>query len=92
MKFPNIVSSSLERYFSSLSHIGYKSYSEVNKLLVLLFIEEILCGPMSEFITEEDRKSIYSATVCLYGSCMIPYPTGRGGVDDMTFGVPNKCS
>lgn len=92
MEFLNMVSSSLEKYFSLLSHTGYKSYNDVNKLLVLLFFEEMLCGPMSEFITKEDYKLIHSSIECLYGSCMIPYPTGRNGIDDITFGVPNKCS
>lgn len=91
MEFPNEVSSALNRYFSTLSHTGYKSYNEVDKLLVLIFMEELLCGPMSEFITEEDYKHIYSSIVCLQGSCMIPYPSGNKGVDDRTVRVPNRC-
>lgn len=91
MEFPNEVSSALNRYFSTLSHTGYKSYSEVNKLLVLIFIEELLCGSMSEFITEEDYKLIYLSITCLNGSCMIPYPSGNKEAADNTVLVPHKC-
>ena len=91
MEFPKEVSSALNRYFSILSYTGYKSYNEVDKLLVLIFMEELLCGPMSEFITEEDYRSIYSSIVCLQGSCMIPYLSGNKGVEDNTVLVPNRC-
>lgn len=91
MEFPNEVSSALNRYFSILSHTGYKSYNEVDKLLVLIFMEELLYGSMSEFITEEDYKAIYSSITCLSGSCMIPYPSGNKGVNDNTVLVPNRC-
>lgn len=91
MEFLDEVSEALNRYFSILSHTGYKSYSEVNKLLVLSFIEEIICGPMSEFITEDDHRIISSSMICLYGSCMIPFPSSNNGYDNITFRVPNKC-
>lgn len=91
MGFSNEVSNALNRYFYTLSHTGYKSYNEVDKLLALIFMEELLCGPMSEFITEEDYKHIYSSIVCLQGSCMIPYPSGNKGVDNVPVRVPNKC-
>ena len=91
MGFSNEVSNALNRYFYTLSNAGYKSYNDVDKLLILLFIEEILCGPMLEFITEEDYKLICSSMVCLQGSCMIPYPSNNEGVTDRTVRIPNKC-
>ena len=87
----NYVSEALDRYFSLLSHTGYKSYNEVNKLLIIIFMVELLCGPMSEFITEEDHRYIYSSMNCLYGSCMIPYPIDSKGINDNTVLVPDRC-
>lgn len=66
----------VNNYFSSLKKLGYKNYSEVNKLLILIFIEELLYGPMSGLITERDYDDITKAIYCIYGaSCMLPYPS-----------------
>ncbi len=63
------------RYFTTLSQFGYKKYSDVNKILVLFFIEEMLSGEMSYYITQEDYRSIINALYCLTGStCMIDFP------------------
>lgn len=80
MDLTNDVSNSLNNYFEVISKTGYKPYSEVHKLLVYLFIEEILTGDMSLFITENDYKSIEGAVECLYGTCLIPYPDYRRGM------------
>lgn len=74
MEITNEAYDSIVRYFEGLSHLGYKSYNEVYHLLGMLFIEEILTGPMSEFVTDTDYKLINNAMYCLYGSCLIPYP------------------
>ena len=73
----------LTRYFNSLKYLGYKSYSEVEHLLCFLFIEEMLDGPMSEFITETDYNAISNLLYCLYGSCTIPYPTYLKGMAEV---------
>lgn len=75
MEITNDALSAINKYFHTLSNLGYKKDSEVNSLIVLLFIEELLCGPMAQFITEQDYNTIDKALYCLYGtSCMIPYP------------------
>lgn len=74
MELTNEVYDAVTRYFSALSHMGYKSYAEVDQLLVFTFIEELLYGPLSQFITEEDYKVINDSLYCLYGSCMMPFP------------------
>ena len=91
MEFTHETSEALDRYFSALSHTGYKSYNQVYNLLAMTFIEEMLCGPMSEFITEEDYKIIYNGVTCIYGSCMIPFPSYKKGLADKTIGVPYSC-
>lgn len=88
MELSNEVFNSVNRYFSALSHTGYKPYSQVYDLLALTFIEELLCGPLSEYINEEDYLSISKALNCLQGSCMIPYPDYKKGIDDKVFA---KC-
>lgn len=89
-EFTNEVNEALDRYFLILSRRGYKQYSEVNKLLVLIFIEELLHGPMSQFVTEEDYKTITSSLDCIYGSCMIPYPSYKDSFDGIVYKSPNE--
>lgn len=74
MELTREVYDAINRYFSVLSHIGYKSYDQVDRLLVMAFIEELLNGSMSQFITEEDYIAITNGLYCLYGTCMIPFP------------------
>lgn len=70
----NILYEALNRYFHTLSVLGYKSYNDVNKLLVLSFIEEILTGEMSYFISEDDLKILSNTLNYLQGStCLIDY-------------------
>lgn len=90
MELRDEVFSSIDKYFSALSHLGYKPYDEVYKLLVFSFIEEILYGPLSIFITEEDYKHISKALECMYGSCMIPFPSYKKSYDLVVHKVPDE--
>ena len=70
----NISYDSITRYFKTLSTLGYKNYKEVDRLIILLFIEELLDN-MHDFITDEDYKEIMKGLECLYGStCLISIP------------------
>lgn len=65
----------LEEYFNILSQTGYYNYNSVYKILVFLFIDDILNTEMNTFITEEDYKLMTDILTCLYDSeCLIPYP------------------
>lgn len=76
----NILNESLTRYFNALSKLGYLSYSEVDKLLVLIFIYDLLKSDWKLLITEEEHKIIEDALHCLYGStCLIPYQSLMAG-------------
>lgn len=90
MELRDEVFGSINNYFSALSHLGYKPYSEVNNLLVFSFIEEMLYGPLSIFITEEDYKHINKALECMYGSCMIPYPSYKKSYDSVVDKMPDE--
>nr|DAG91959.1 MAG TPA: hypothetical protein [Crassvirales sp.] len=72
----NIAEEALKRYFNALSKLGYKNYNDVSKLLVLLFIEELLTSEFSFYITESDYKSITNALYCIMGNnCLIDLPS-----------------
>ena len=74
-KLDNLAKESLDRYFHTLSIYGYASYQSVYKEILLLFIEDLLSGPMSLYINEKDYRSISNVLYCLFGStCLIPYP------------------
>lgn len=90
MELTNEVYNSINNYFSILSHTGYKSYSEVYKLLVFSFIEEMLNGPMSQYVTEKDYTIVNNALYCLYGSCMIPFPDYKKTVDNIVHRLPDE--
>lgn len=71
----NLVNTSLEKYFNSLSKLGYIGYKEVDKLIVLIFIYELLDSECKSFITEDEYTTISKALYCLYGStCLLSYP------------------
>lgn len=72
----NIANESLSRYFNTLSKLGYKNYDDVTKLLVLLFIEELLTSELSLYVTESDYRSITNALYCIMGNnCLINLPS-----------------
>lgn len=74
-KMLEISEEAITRYFTTLSQFGYKRYSDVDKIIVLFFMEEILAGELSYFITEKDYSTIVNALYCLAGStCMIDFP------------------
>ena len=65
----------ISRYFTSLSQFGYKNYNDVNKLLALLALDDML-NIFSEYIDENDLKSIVNAIYCLSGTtCLIDFPS-----------------
>lgn len=80
----NNVYNSVSSYFDALSKFGFKAQKDVDKLLVYIFIEELLTGEFRQFITEEDYRAINKAIECLYGtSCLIPFVSGIN--DDSIF-------
>lgn len=88
MEVTNDVLSAINRYFHTLSNLGYKKDIDVYRLIVYIFIEELLYGSWSYFITERDYNIIDRALYCLYGtSCTIPYPDyKKAHVDAITKG------
>lgn len=62
------------RYFTTLSNYGYKCTTDVKKLILFAFIQELVTTT-SISINEEDYRHLERALYCLYGtSCLIPFP------------------
>lgn len=71
----NISYDAIVRYFTSLAQFGYRSYGDVNKLLALLTLDDLL-NVFSEYIDENDLRSIVNAIYCLSGTtCLIDFPS-----------------
>jgi hypothetical protein len=90
MEFTNEVYNAINRYYSLLKLTGYKSYREVEHLLIMTFLEELLDGPLSQFITERDYNSIVNSQYCLYGTCMIPFPDYKKAIAETVVKQPDK--
>lgn len=58
----------LHNYMTALKYIGYKRYCTVDKLLVFLFIEEMV-NDESIIVTKEDFNSIVKVMNCLQEPC-----------------------
>ena len=70
-----MIYSILDNYFNALGKLGYISYSQVEKLLILVFYRDFVYNDYEGLISKEDYHYIERALDCLYGSsCLIPYP------------------
>lgn len=87
----DLVNISLNRYFSSLSKFGYRSYNEVGKLIILIFIQELLNSDCKPYITEDEYITLHKVLYCLCGStCLIPYPEYKSGFSLSCSGKTNN--
>lgn len=70
-----IVYQVLNRYFYALEKLGYISYPQMQKLLVLSFYRDFVFNDYRAILSKDDYLLIEKALDCLYGStCLIPYP------------------
>ena len=70
-----ILYNSLLKYFNTLSSVGYVSYKDVDKLLLLTIIQEFIYNDFRGFISEDDYREIEEFLYKIFGtSCLIPYP------------------
>lgn len=75
-KVTKVTEEAIRRYFDSLFKFGYKKYADVERLLVLTYIDELLEYDLFGFMTEEDYNIIMRALGCLVGStCIIDFPS-----------------
>lgn len=75
-KVTKVTEEAIRRYFNSLFKFGYRKYIDVERLLVLIYIEELLKHDLFGFMTEEDYNIIMRAFGYLVGStCLIDFPS-----------------
>lgn len=71
----DIVYNSVNKYFEYLSKLGYIKQTELDKLLLLILIEEFTYYDFRGYISKEDYLQINKFLYKLFGkSCLIPYP------------------
>lgn len=70
---------SLIRYYNRLGNVGIVFEKSVNNLLAFIWIQEMLEGPLSQFITDKDYHIIMGALSCLYNT------------DCIIGSIPTKC-
>lgn len=91
MEVTDDVLNAVNKYFHTLSNLGYKKDKDVYNLIAYIFLEEFLYGSVSQFITEKDYNTIDRALYCLYGtSCMIPYPDYKKTHVDVVRSAPDE--
>ena len=65
----------LKSYYHALGVTGYMPHSQAEKLLVLIFIRDLVFGDYRGLLSKQDYFIIERTLKCLYGSsCLIPYP------------------
>lgn len=65
----------LNSYFHALELKGYMSYSNMEKLLILIFFRDFVFHDYRGILSLEDYHTIEKALDCLYETtCLIPYP------------------
>lgn len=65
----------LYRYFNRLSQTGYIPDSDVESILVLIYMTEL---KETAELTEDEINMIDNAMSCLTGGCLIPYVSCKG--------------
>ena len=62
-------------YYNALEKLGYMSYGNMQRLLILIFYRDFVYNDYRANLSEEDYYTIEKALDCLYGTtCLIPYP------------------
>ena len=85
----NIIYNAITHYYAALCKLGYYSYKEVEKLLVLCFYRDFVYNDYRGVLSREDYNYIEKALNCLFGSnCLMPYPDylkmGKLHIGEMT--------
>lgn len=63
----------IKRYYKTLSYIGSISQNECYKILVSLFLNDLVNSDLSFFVTEEDYDKIGRLYRNMLGGCIMPY-------------------
>jgi hypothetical protein len=70
-----IIYNAFGSYYNALEKLGYISYPQSQKLLLLCFYRDFVFHDYRGLLNKEDYYLIERALDCLWGStCLIPYP------------------
>ena len=70
-----IIYNAFGSYYNALEKLGYISYPQSQKLLLLCFYRDFVFHDYRGLLSKEDYYLIERALDCLWGStCLIPYP------------------
>lgn len=70
-----IIYNALGSYYNALEKKGYMSYTNMQKLLLLIFYRDFVFHDYRGLLSRADYLLIERALDCLWGStCLIPYP------------------
>jgi hypothetical protein len=84
-----IIYNAFGSYYNVLEKLGYISYPQSQKLLLLCFYRDFVFHDYRGLLSKEDYYLIERALNCLWGStCLIPYPDylkmGKLHIGEMT--------
>jgi hypothetical protein len=84
-----IIYNAFDSYYNALEKLGYISYPQSQKLLLLCFYRDFVFHDYIGLLSKEDYYLIERALDCLWGStCLIPYPDylkmGKLHIGEMT--------
>jgi hypothetical protein len=84
-----IIYNAFGSYYNALEKLGYISYPQSQKLLLLCFYRDFVFHDYRGLLSKEDYYLIERALDCLWGStCLIPYPDylkmGKLHIGEMT--------
>ena len=84
-----IIYNAFSSYYNVLEKLGYISYPQSQKLLLLCFYRDFVFHDYRGLLNKEDYYLIERALDCLWGStCLIPYPDylkmGKLHIGEMT--------
>ena len=84
-----IIYNAFGSYYNALEKLGYISYPQSQKLLLLCFYRDFVFHDYRGLLNKEDYYLIERALDCLWGStCLIPYPDylkmGKLHIGEMT--------
>ena len=67
------VHETLMRYFATLTQVGYVSDSASRRILVMMFLNEMINSDMSFFVDDKDYNILARAVRIITGDCLMPY-------------------
>ena len=71
----DIIYKAITQYYAALCKLGYYSYKDVFRLLILCFYRDFVFHDYRGQLSRKDYHEIEKALNCLFGTtCLIPYP------------------